>query len=86
MENSSKPRWSLSDYKRRVSSTATVKAFYGSGMFFDRLSCRSTRGSASNDSEGTLGLAAGGQMYGGRDDFRLLSFHLLLEQSAENIP
>ena len=89
----------MSDYKRRVSSTATVKAsyearlttsgYYGgssSHSFSPMTPSRSrVQGLPNKDGSGILGLAAGGQMYDGRD-LRLLSFHLSLEQSAENIP
>ena len=68
--------WSLSDYKRRVSSTATIEASYearapftmGSSIF--GVSPRSPQSQVLASNQGRsdiLGLAAGGQMYGARD-------------------
>ena len=69
----------MSDYKRRVSPIATVKASYEAclttsafpgGFFGSRPSPKFRRipGSASNENRSDiLGLAAGGQMYGARD-------------------
>jgi hypothetical protein len=48
----------LSDYRRRVSSTATVKAFY---ILFAKAGC------SKRTMSGIVGLAAGGKMYGSCD-------------------
>jgi hypothetical protein len=77
--------WSLSDYKRRVSSTATVQASYETRSSKSVLPVsggappRSPGSQVSaNDEYGSdiLGLAAGGQMYGARN-LRLLIFSLI---------
>ena len=74
----------MSDYKRRVSSTATVEASYDLRAYSPdeshhsrrRRRCRRHGSVSDENSLGILGLAAGGQMYGARD-LRLLIVSLI---------
>ena len=69
--------WSLSDYKRRVSSTATLEASYEarSSVLPDwGTNCGTASKEAMSE---TFGLAAGGKMYGARDLTRLLVVSLI---------
>ena len=75
--------WSLSDYKRRISSTATVEASYEArpshrpspspSSLGQSLTQVSTSDDLINGSD-ILGLAAGGQMYDVRD---LTAYHFI---------
>jgi hypothetical protein len=73
--------WYLSDYKRRVSSTATVN-LEALAIYSDMALVGFTPHKSRSD---ILGLAAGGRMYGSFDS-TLLFVSLILEQSAEYIP
>ena len=70
----SEQEWSLSDYKRRVSSTATVEAAYFTTTI--RRAASPARRLNTRFTIDIFGLAAGGQMYG-PCDFRLLIISLI---------
>ena len=53
-------KWSLADYKRRVSPSATIQAVYDQ---WDRLSTDPPRCQRRSSQSANLGLAVGGQMY-----------------------
>jgi hypothetical protein len=60
----SRQKWSLSDYKRRVSSTATVKASYLDNADYS-IDLEYIRAAPTGCKQSDiLGIAAGGQMYG----------------------
>ena len=70
--------WSLSDYQRRVSPTATIEAFYQVRSLFEVHNIMITGGTFVNTQNINVhNFAAGGEMYSGRD-FTLLIIWLIL--------